>query len=313
MDGCEGTDSRTPALETSRVPSRGLVSAPNQPQGCSRSGSELCPSELIIMKKHSARVAPLSACNSPVLTLTKVEGREFRWDRLYPRKLGAAGVPLTETGAQLKYFCSRIVFCFCFFKTRINFRKSHCEQHEATGISQALNFKSMMQYLWVLTSRLKIHFLYMSDVRCFTWMLGCFISLVIRQRWQICSVAFKWLRYWRTDFWEWARLAKAVPKMYWSLGRVLSCYCSRDSPRTLPRVPIITGCRSLCLKCQRIMPGQPGHEPSSKCVIGGPIKRSVAVSFSLPHSLMLGLTGSPLSRLKMPLICRSAGISCWHH
>lgn len=26
------------------------------------------------MKKHSARVAPLSACNSPVLTLTKVEG-----------------------------------------------------------------------------------------------------------------------------------------------------------------------------------------------------------------------------------------------
>lgn len=28
------------------------------------------------MKKHSARVAPLSACNSPVLTLTKVEGRQ---------------------------------------------------------------------------------------------------------------------------------------------------------------------------------------------------------------------------------------------
>lgn len=28
------------------------------------------------MKKHSARVAPLSACNSPVLTLTKVEGNE---------------------------------------------------------------------------------------------------------------------------------------------------------------------------------------------------------------------------------------------
>lgn len=77
LDGCEGTESRrTTALETSRVPSRGLVSAPNQLQGCSRSGSELCPSELIIMKKHSARVAPLSACNSPVLTLTKVEGRE---------------------------------------------------------------------------------------------------------------------------------------------------------------------------------------------------------------------------------------------
>ncbi|KAM7408893.1 hypothetical protein PAMA_002559 [Pampus argenteus] len=28
------------------------------------------------MKKHSARVAPLSACNSPVLTLTKVEACE---------------------------------------------------------------------------------------------------------------------------------------------------------------------------------------------------------------------------------------------
>lgn len=29
------------------------------------------------MKKHSARVAPLSACNSPVLTLTKVEGNAW--------------------------------------------------------------------------------------------------------------------------------------------------------------------------------------------------------------------------------------------
>lgn len=76
LDGCEGTKSRRPALETSRVPSRGLVSAPNQLQACSRSGLELSPSELVIMKKHSARVAPLSACNSPVLTLTKVEGRE---------------------------------------------------------------------------------------------------------------------------------------------------------------------------------------------------------------------------------------------
>lgn len=81
LDGCGETDGRTPAIETSRVPSRGLVSAPNQAQGCSRSGSELCPSELIIMKKHSARVAPLSACNSPVLTLTKVEGRDSRFDR----------------------------------------------------------------------------------------------------------------------------------------------------------------------------------------------------------------------------------------
>ncbi|KAF3708333.1 putative thiamine transporter SLC35F3 [Channa argus] len=82
LDGCEGTESRTLALETSRVPSSGLVSAPNQLQGCSRSGLELSPSELIIMKKHSARVAPLSACNSPVLTLTKVEASLFVVDLL---------------------------------------------------------------------------------------------------------------------------------------------------------------------------------------------------------------------------------------
>lgn len=89
LDGSEGTESRSPALEASKVPSRGLVFAPNQLQGCSRSGLELSPSELIIMKKHSARVAPLSACNSPVLTLTKVEGRRVhtRLDRLQPSTL----------------------------------------------------------------------------------------------------------------------------------------------------------------------------------------------------------------------------------
>lgn len=36
------------------------------------------------MKKHSARVAPLSACNSPVLTLTKVEGNAGGGGGLYP-------------------------------------------------------------------------------------------------------------------------------------------------------------------------------------------------------------------------------------
>lgn len=37
------------------------------------------------MKKHSARVAPLSACNSPVLTLTKVEGNIWAgWGGLHP-------------------------------------------------------------------------------------------------------------------------------------------------------------------------------------------------------------------------------------
>lgn len=72
LDGHRGPERGAAAV---RVPSGGLESAPNQRQGCSRSGSELSPSELSIMKKHSARVAPLSACNSPVLTLTKVEGR----------------------------------------------------------------------------------------------------------------------------------------------------------------------------------------------------------------------------------------------
>lgn len=44
------------------------------------------------MKKHSARVAPLSACNSPVLTLTKVEGNAGA-ARGGPRVLPALGSP----------------------------------------------------------------------------------------------------------------------------------------------------------------------------------------------------------------------------
>ncbi|KAK1328019.1 hypothetical protein QTO34_012441 [Cnephaeus nilssonii] len=43
------------------------------------------------MKKHSARVAPLSACNSPVLTLTKVEGEERPRDGPAPTEAPAAG------------------------------------------------------------------------------------------------------------------------------------------------------------------------------------------------------------------------------
>ncbi|KAM5235668.1 solute carrier family 35 member F3 isoform 2-T2 [Ctenodactylus gundi] len=41
------------------------------------------------MKKHSARVAPLSACNSPVLTLTKVEGEEWPRDPPGPTEAAA--------------------------------------------------------------------------------------------------------------------------------------------------------------------------------------------------------------------------------
>ncbi|XP_066091395.1 solute carrier family 35 member F3 isoform X2 [Saccopteryx bilineata] len=47
------------------------------------------------MKKHSARVAPLSACNSPVLTLTKVEGEERLRDGP-----GPAEAPVVGTGAE---------------------------------------------------------------------------------------------------------------------------------------------------------------------------------------------------------------------
>lgn len=50
------------------------------------------------MKKHSARVAPLSACNSPVLTLTKVEGNAWRGGGdLRPR--GIARSPCPAQGA----------------------------------------------------------------------------------------------------------------------------------------------------------------------------------------------------------------------
>lgn len=48
------------------------------------------------MKKHSARVAPLSACNSPVLTLTKVEGM-----RSVLKKALISCLPLTRAGNPL--------------------------------------------------------------------------------------------------------------------------------------------------------------------------------------------------------------------
>ncbi|XP_069911642.1 solute carrier family 35 member F3 isoform X3 [Oryctolagus cuniculus] len=55
------------------------------------------------MKKHSARVAPLSACNSPVLTLTKVEGEERPRDSPGPAEAQApAG---TETGGRTSQRC----------------------------------------------------------------------------------------------------------------------------------------------------------------------------------------------------------------
>ncbi|GAB5578354.1 putative thiamine transporter SLC35F3 isoform X3 [Prionailurus iriomotensis] len=57
------------------------------------------------MKKHSARVAPLSACNSPVLTLTKVEGEERPRDSPGPAEAQApAGA---EAGGRTSHRCWR--------------------------------------------------------------------------------------------------------------------------------------------------------------------------------------------------------------
>ncbi|KAJ3610102.1 hypothetical protein NHX12_022196 [Muraenolepis orangiensis] len=51
------------------------------------------------MKKHSARVAPLSACNSPVLTLTKVEGEDRPRENAVGAVDGQAAVVAAAVGA----------------------------------------------------------------------------------------------------------------------------------------------------------------------------------------------------------------------
>ncbi|KAM4828931.1 solute carrier family 35 member F3 isoform 2-T2 [Thomomys bottae] len=61
------------------------------------------------MKKHSARVAPLSACNSPVLTLTKVEGEERPRDPPGPAEVQApAGVEASGKTSWPQWTCSRV-------------------------------------------------------------------------------------------------------------------------------------------------------------------------------------------------------------
>lgn len=58
------------------------------------------------MKKHSARVAPLSACNSPVLTLTKVEGKRRRWERDGGTVTGVSrGDRVPRRGMRRGYWC----------------------------------------------------------------------------------------------------------------------------------------------------------------------------------------------------------------
>ncbi|XP_031316741.2 solute carrier family 35 member F3 [Camelus dromedarius] len=77
------------------------------------------------MKKHSARVAPLSACNSPVLTLTKVEGEERPRDPPGPAEAPApAGAEAGGRAGRRCWRCSRarlrktfwgvaVVLCVC--------------------------------------------------------------------------------------------------------------------------------------------------------------------------------------------------------
>ncbi|XP_072503613.1 solute carrier family 35 member F3 isoform X3 [Notamacropus eugenii] len=77
------------------------------------------------MKKHSARVAPLSACNSPVLTLTKVEGDERPRDSPAPTETQMpAGVEAGGRAGHCCWKCSReqlkkffwgvaVVLCIC--------------------------------------------------------------------------------------------------------------------------------------------------------------------------------------------------------
>ncbi|XP_046885554.1 putative thiamine transporter SLC35F3 [Hypomesus transpacificus] len=64
------------------------------------------------MKKHSARVSPLSACNSPVLTLTKVEGEDRPRESVVGTSEGqpAAGAPGVEsaTGRRRLRCCVRV-------------------------------------------------------------------------------------------------------------------------------------------------------------------------------------------------------------
>ncbi|XP_070257133.1 solute carrier family 35 member F3 isoform X2 [Myotis yumanensis] len=58
------------------------------------------------MKKHSARVAPLSACNSPVLTLTKVEGEERPREGSAPAEAPAAAGSEAGRGSRRCCRCS---------------------------------------------------------------------------------------------------------------------------------------------------------------------------------------------------------------
>lgn len=103
------------------------------------------------MKKHSARVAPLSACNSPVLTLTKVEGRKSFPIR--PRHRATTAHNIRKRAAAT---CLIVVACFCFFPllskgcTRISLiacaKFKGGGRHEPRDSTGARNFTPLTQH-----------------------------------------------------------------------------------------------------------------------------------------------------------------------
>ncbi|XP_071337003.1 solute carrier family 35 member F3 isoform X3 [Trachinotus anak] len=72
------------------------------------------------MRKHSARVAPLSACNSPVLTLTKVEGE----DRTRENVVGTADAQSAGGPAGAESGSSRRRLHCCIRVTTVQVRKA---------------------------------------------------------------------------------------------------------------------------------------------------------------------------------------------
>ncbi|KAF1375841.1 hypothetical protein PFLUV_G00224380 [Perca fluviatilis] len=72
------------------------------------------------MKKHSARVAPLSACNSPVLTLTKVEGE----DRIRENVVGTTDAQSAGAAAGAESGSNRRKLHCCIRVTTVQVQKA---------------------------------------------------------------------------------------------------------------------------------------------------------------------------------------------
>lgn len=137
--------------------------------------------------------------------------------------------------------CSRVCSDCSLFRTCINFRKASCEPHEATRESakRATYCYTCDVTLCNLTSdgilskflhrccRMQSHDLFFG-----LFSQWCSWNPKTKPR-EVCNDC-----YWRIDFFLRGVRDSCWPhdhcaNFYWSLGRVLSCYCSRDSPNTL--------------------------------------------------------------------------------